>query len=68
MEMQDSIVDPQDSAQVVICGILTQSVTEMFEQLVKNNFSSYSGVLHCGNLSAPVTLSPPPQVCMFIIL
>lgn len=43
-------------------GKLTRkSVTEMFEQLVKNNFSSYSGVLHCGNLSAPITLSPPPQ-------
>ncbi|XP_042229125.1 integrator complex subunit 14-like [Homarus americanus] len=42
-------------------GLNKKTVTEMFEQLIKNNFSSYSGTLHCGNLSAPITLSPPPQ-------
>ncbi|XP_042857135.1 integrator complex subunit 14-like [Penaeus japonicus] len=42
-------------------GLSKKSVSEMFDQLIKNNFSSYSGTLHCGNLSAPITLSPPPQ-------
>ncbi|XP_064079938.1 integrator complex subunit 14-like isoform X2 [Macrobrachium nipponense] len=42
-------------------GLTKKSVSEMFEQLIKTNFSSYSGTLHCGKLSAPVTLSPPPQ-------
>ncbi|XP_063600703.1 integrator complex subunit 14-like [Penaeus indicus] len=42
-------------------GLSKKSVSELFEQLIKNNFSSYSGTLHCGNLSAPITLSPPPQ-------
>ncbi|XP_066965108.1 integrator complex subunit 14 isoform X2 [Macrobrachium rosenbergii] len=42
-------------------GLTKKSVSQMFEQLIKTNFSSYSGTLHCGKLSAPVTLSPPPQ-------
>lgn len=38
-----------------------KSVTTIFETLIKTNFITYSGTLNCGNLSAPITLSPPPQ-------
>lgn len=42
-------------------GLTKKTVSKMFEELIKTNFSSYSGTLHCGKLSAPITLSPPPQ-------
>ncbi|XP_076067921.1 integrator complex subunit 14 isoform X4 [Oratosquilla oratoria] len=38
-----------------------KSVGSMFERLIESNFCSYQGQLHCGNLSSPITLSPPPQ-------
>ncbi|CAL4122345.1 unnamed protein product, partial [Meganyctiphanes norvegica] len=38
-----------------------KSVSSMFETLITTNFNTYSGTLNCGNLSAPITLSPPPQ-------
>ncbi|KAL7648899.1 UNVERIFIED_CONTAM: hypothetical protein RMT77_000833 [Armadillidium vulgare] len=38
-----------------------KSVSSMFEKLIAENFMPYNGTIHCGNLSASIMLSPPPQ-------
>ncbi|RXG60573.1 von Willebrand factor A domain-containing protein 9 [Armadillidium vulgare] len=47
------IASPDDEA--------LKSVSSMFEKLIAENFMPYNGTIHCGNLSASIMLSPPPQ-------
>ncbi|XP_037086232.1 integrator complex subunit 14-like [Pollicipes pollicipes] len=38
-----------------------KSTLALFRKLAETNYAPFSGVLHCGSLSSPVTLCPPPQ-------
>ncbi|XP_069692439.1 integrator complex subunit 14 [Periplaneta americana] len=51
-----------DSAVLVPEGPLSlKSVQSMFHKLAEANFSSFQGMLKCGNLGSQIVLSPSPQ-------
>ena len=45
-----------------------KSVQTMFQKFAETNFTSFHGMLKCGNLISQVILSPSPQVCTKFLL